>query len=504
MRIALVVFGVLAALFGGLAALFTLGEAAAIAVVLISLGAVVAGFFVARPVLRALVGVVVVAFLGSVAFVGFGAAQLVAAFSTTEGPVDLPDPVALAAADAKVEDVRNSVAFRLELTEEEMTAYVLDGLQGVEDNPLQSLAIDVVDGDDGDPGRLDFVADFKGGGIGARGSVTVVVDQGAVQVDLADISAGAFDLPGVAQSSLEDLVERVADFNETLEGFDVDVQSVDLGNDRMVITGTQLGTDLVTSETLLAGLSGAAASAVDAVAPPPERLGPGVVDSTEGPGSPVYVALGDSLAANVGVTRARDGYVSRFHNQLQLRDGVQYGLRNFGVSGETTGTLIRAGQLDAALAFMRSAEVAYVTIDIGANNLLGHLGSEACGRDLEDPDCRQRVDSAFAQYRPDVEVILGEIEDAAPNATVIFLTAYNPFSLGLGTGFEEDTDRTLVEFNALAQAAAEESGALVADGFTPMQRTAATTTHMLDPAPDIHPTPIGFDILAGALLDSLG
>jgi lysophospholipase L1-like esterase len=487
-----------------LATLFTLGETVAILVVMALLGAVVTGFFVNREIARLLVAVVAVAFLGSVGFIGYGVAQLVTAFSTTEGPVDPPDPIALAAADAKVDEVRDSVAFRLELTEDEMTAYVLDGLQGVEDNPLRSVALDVVDGTDGDPGRLDFTASFKGGGVGAEGSVMVVLEQGAVQVDLADISVGSFDMPGVAQRSLEDLVERVADFNGTLEGLEVEVQSVELGDDRMIVTGTQLGTNLLTSETLLSGLSSAAASAVDAVAPPPERLGPGVVDATTAPGNPVYVALGDSLAANVGVDRARDGYVSRFHNQLQLRDGTRYGLRNFGVSGETTGTLIRAGQLDEALGFMRSTEIAYVTIDIGANNLLGHLGSEACGRDLDDPGCGRRIDSAFAGYRPHIEVILGEIQEAAPDATVIFLTAYNPFSLGLGTQFEDDTDRALSEFNALAAAVAKEMGVLVADGFTPMQRTAGATTHMLDPAPDIHPVAIGYDILAAALLDALG
>jgi hypothetical protein len=202
MKTALVVFGVLAALFGGLATLFTLGETMAILVVVALVGAVVAGFFVRREVGRVLVTVVVVAFLGSVAFISFGAAQLVAAFSTTGGPVDPADPVALAAADAKVDEVRDAVAFRLELTEDEMTAYVLDGLQDVDDNPLRSVSLDVVDGAGGDPGRLDFTAEFKGGGVGASGSVTVALEQGRVQIDLADISVGSFDMPGVAQSSL--------------------------------------------------------------------------------------------------------------------------------------------------------------------------------------------------------------------------------------------------------------------------------------------------------------
>lgn len=503
MRSALFVFSVLAAFVVGVAVLLTLGDIPALLVFILLVGAAISSFVVGRRVAGGLLILVLLALLGSGLFLAVGVARLANAFTTTEGPVDPPDPAALATADVKVTQVRDSVAFRLELTEGEMTAYVLDGLQGVEDNPLKSVTLDVVDGVEGEPGRLGFEAEFKGGGVGATGSVAVRLEQGSVQVELADLSVGSFDLPGLAHSSLEDLVERVADFNETLEDFDVDVQSIVLGDDRLVITGAQIGTDLLTSTTLLTGLSDAASSAVNAVSPPPERLGPGVVDSDSAPGSPVYVALGDSLAANVGVADAREGYVSRFHKQLAQNDGVAYGLRNFGVSGETSGTLIRGGQLEAALGFMRANQVAYVTVDIGANNLLGHLGSEACSQSLEAAECRSRLQATFDGYGPHIEFILEEISDAAPEATIIFLTAYNPFSLGLGTEFETSTDDALSDFNAIATAAALESGVLVADGFTPMMRTTGATTHMLDPVPDIHPTGIGFDILAVALLDAL-
>ncbi|NNC91831.1 MAG: hypothetical protein HKN80_05005, partial [Acidimicrobiia bacterium] len=300
MKAALFVFGLLAALFGGVAVLFTLGEAPALLVALLMGGAAIGGLFASRAVVRGMLVVVLIVFLASTAFIAIGVSRLVGAFSTTEGAVDPPDPVALAAAEDKVDEVRDAVAFRLELTEAEMTAYVLDGLQGVEDNPLQSVVLDVVDGTDGAPGRLDFNAEFKSGGVGASGFVTVSLARGAVEVNLGDVSVGSFDLPGLAQASLEDLVERLADFNETLATADADVQSILLGNDRLVITGIQTTTDLLTSDALLAGLQQAASSAVNAVEPPPERLGPGVVNSTTANGSPVYVALGDSLAANVG------------------------------------------------------------------------------------------------------------------------------------------------------------------------------------------------------------
>ncbi|MGI9647470.1 MAG: hypothetical protein ACR2OI_03020, partial [Acidimicrobiia bacterium] len=290
MRASLFVFSLLAAFVAGAAVLLTVGDLAALLVFVLLVGVAVASFVVSRQVARGLLAGVVLALLVSALFLAVGTARLVNAFTTTEGPVDPPDPVALATADVKVTQVRDSVAFHLELTEDEMTAYVLDGLQGVEDNPLKSVTLDVVDGIDGGPGRLEFNAEFKGGGVGASGAVTVVLEQGKVQVDLADLSVGSFDLPGLAHNSLEDLVERVADFNETLEDFEVDVQSIVLANDRLTITGAQVATELLTSTTLLDGLSSAAGSAVDAVSPPPERLGPGVVDSTSAPGSPVYVA----------------------------------------------------------------------------------------------------------------------------------------------------------------------------------------------------------------------
>lgn len=504
MKVAVIIFGVLAALAAGVAALFKSGELPAILVVLLILGVAIYSLFAGRAVLRGVLVGMIILFFASGAFVGLGILELVQALTETDGPVEVPDAVALAAADAKVDQIKDSLAFRLELNEDEMTAYVLDGLQGAGDNPLRTVSLDVVDGDNGEEGSLLFEAEFKSGGVGASGSVSVKLEMGAVQVDLDDISVGAFSMPGIAENALEDLLERVADFNATLAEAKADVQAVTIGNDRIVIVGTQAGTDLLTSQSLLSGLQQAAASAVNALDPPPERLGPGRVNSTSEGIGPFYVALGDSLAANVGVAAARDGYVSRFHNALEGRDGVTYGLRNFGISGETTGTLIRAGQLDDAIDFIKRNDVAYVSIDIGANNLLGHLGSDACSEVLTDPDCQSRLTSAFDGYGADIDFILDELQSAAPDATIIFMMAYNPFSLGLGTELEATTDSTLSDFNQIAADLAVDKGILVADAFAPMLRTTGSTTHMLDTEPDIHPVAIGFDILAASLLDALG
>jgi lysophospholipase L1-like esterase len=318
---------------------------------------------------------------------------------------------------------------------------------------------------------------------------------------------GSLRLPGIARNAVEDyvdsLLDSVEDLNTMLADAEVDVQSITIGDDRIVVTGVQEAGPGPTSAAVLAGLANQAASLGGPEVPPEEVLGPGVVDGTFAEGRTYVVALGNSLAANVGVDRPAEGYVSRVHNQLQIRDGRDYGLFNFGVSGETSGTMVRDGQLDEAVAFLRANRVAYVIVDIGANDLLGHLTSPDCGEGLEDPACRQRIESSLSAFEANIERVFDALRSAAPEATLVYVRAYNPFSLGTGIQFERDSSRSLDDLNDLAAAAAMSREILVADAFTPMEGTAAVTTHMLDDPADIHPNGLGYDVLAQAVLAAL-
>jgi lysophospholipase L1-like esterase len=502
-RAILVVFGVLAAVAVGTVTLFKLGEVFAIEAVLVVLAVAIGGLFAAPHVTRALAGLVVVLFIAAGAYVAIQAASVVSALTNTDGPVDPADPAALAAAKAKVDAVEDSAGFRLELTDSEITAYVLDGLQGNADNPLRRVDIDITGAEP--DGKLNFEALFKSGDLSASGSLAASLEAGSVKVELTDIEVGSLSMPGVGRDALEDLIESLTDLNETLEEHRADVQSISVGNDRIVVTGIQAGTDLITADALLSSISDQVGAASAATAPPPERLGPGVVDGTSADGPTYYVALGDSLASNFGAA-ARDGYVSRLHRALQERDGATYGLRNFAVSGESSGTLIRTGQLDAAIDFMRSNSISYVTIDIGGNDLLGHLGEADCSTDIESASCRERIAASLVAYEGNMTTIFDDLVRAAPDASILLLETYNPFSFGFAGAvvFEAESDRAIADMNAIAVRLAQERGIIAADGFSPMMGTVAATTHMADSPPDIHPTPIGFDVLASALFDSLG
>lgn len=508
MKAVAVVFGFLAALFVAAITYFTTGSLVLAILALVAILATAIYGLVAPRGVAVVIGLVMVGlFLAGGAFIAWQTVVIVSAFTGTEGPAESADPVHLAAAEDKIDQIENSGGFRLELTEDEIQAVVQDGLDDP-DSPLRSVTIDILDPkSDDEQGTLTFKGEFKKGNLDVDGAVTARLNAGAVEIEVIDVDLGLITMPGLAQGAIEDLVESVADLNTTLAENQAAVQSISIGDDRVVITGVQGDGELVTSESLLTGLREQADAVSGGVTPPPEVLGPGVINGTEAEGATYYVALGDSLAANVGVEQPRDGYVSRLHNWLQDTDGASYGLRNYGISGETSGTLIRGGQLDDALAFMSDPDnvVTYVTIDIGANDLLGHLGSPDCSESLDAPACRDRLSSTFVTYETNMITIFDDLVDAAPDATIVFMEAYNPFSLGFGAavGLEATSNEVLSDFNDLATRLARDRGILVADAFTPMQSTAAATTHMLDAAPDIHPYPIGFDILAQSIVEAL-
>ena len=147
-----------------------------------------------------------------------------------------------------------------------------------------------------------------------------------------------------------------------------------------------------------------------------------------------YVALGDSLAA--GAQPARSGEL----NGLHAANGTNRGyvddlyaderatvpnlqLRNFGCGGETTQTMITGGpffdvrcgyktspQLGQAVAFLQAhrGQIAFITIDIGGNDLISGGGVPAIVANLP--------------------VILDRLREAAgPDVPIAGMNYYDPF-----------------------------------------------------------------------------
>jgi lysophospholipase L1-like esterase len=502
LRFSIIFFGILAALAAGALALFTIGETYALvtAATIVVTSAVIA--FTASPLLgRLILGLLVITLVGTAATGALGTIQILAALTGDQsGPVDPADPDQLASAEMKIDQSVQDSTFRVELTEAELNAVLQESLAET-NTPFQRITLDILNAAT-EPPLIGFHGDFKNGRLEVDGELTADISGGELDVELLDAEVGMFTMPGVARDAVEDMIGRVADLNRALAEEGADVQDVVIGDDLIVVTGIATGEGPIDASVLLASFGNLGGIRIAQVDAPPYTAG---VDTDTVEGDQYYLALGDSLAAAVGVDSPADGYVAQVHRELSLTDGVPYGMRNFGVIGETSGTMLLGDQLTEAVEFGEDNDVSYVTIDVGANDLLGHLASADCSEDVAAPECRTRIEATLTAYEQNLRLIFEEIEDAFPDAEILFLLAYNPFSLGFEdqVTFEAQSNEALMALNATATAVARQFDVVVADGFTPMRGTTTATTHMTDTPPDIHPNAIGYDILTGAILDAL-
>ena len=233
-------------------------------------------------------------------------------------------------------------------------------------------------------------------------------------------------------------------------------------------------------------------------------------------GQPLYLALGNSLAAGVGASKpVQTGYVNLVFEHLQ--DTAPYAdtgitILNLGVPGETSTSLLATGaQLEKALQEIDSRrsdqiqgnEVQVITIDIGGNDLIGLTqGGTPCRTDPSGPVCQQVVASTLTDFNTNFARILTDLRrSAGPDALILALTLYNPYS-GTGGDLDASGDLVVQQLNTTVQSVASRADvdARVADIFPALQGKAPSLTHIGETPPDIHPNDDGYRLMADAVI----
>lgn len=193
---------------------------------------------------------------------------------------------------------------------------------------------------------------------------------------------------------------------------------------------------------------------------------------------PIYaLALGDSVSVgfqpNQGPTA--HGYTDVLARRMRKSAIADLELENVGCAGETSRSLIsgerspcsypEGSQLQAAVDFLTAhpGQVAYVTIDIGGNDLLNRclqpdlLIPRSCAREVA-PKIGDRV----------TQIVDALSSAAGPGVPIVGMNYYNPF-LGLwglvpgGRHLARADQRAWVVFNGELEAAYADAGAPVAD-----------------------------------------
>jgi lysophospholipase L1-like esterase len=248
-----------------------------------------------------------------------------------------------------------------------------------------------------------------------------------------------------------------------------------------------------------------------------------------------YLSLGDSLAFGLQPTDSNDqGYADQlFRNYPQLK--AQYSvdsLMKLGCPGETTDTMINGGictyndsnglrvsQLKAAVDFLQKNKVALVTIDIGANELLGcQIGMSL------DPNC---IINTLAVIKTNLPDILRELHKVAPDVPIVGMNYYDP---ALASWLEGKDGRVaawesllvILPFNYELKRIYMAAGSPVADvegaflttnmvtrvetplGILPTNVAKICAWTWMCTMSNIHPNDTGYGVIAKAFADVLG
>jgi lysophospholipase L1-like esterase len=265
-----------------------------------------------------------------------------------------------------------------------------------------------------------------------------------------------------------------------------------------------------------------------------------------------YLALGDSLAygyhaaqfaeefPNVKPETFDEGYVDDFDKLVQ-QFNPNVTLINDGCPGEGTETMIHGSplrgfcgaedappfpyqflhhpystrtQLEDALAILHAnPNVSPITLDIGANDLL-HFVATQCGFPAGDTCTEAQFAAEFAHVGENTAFILRQLREAAPHAQIVLVGLYNPYPDFPAEG----SDKVTIGLDkALESAAAAVPGTSFANPLalfnpstilgTPESTdlpticafTAMCPEGKFNPAGDIHPTKLGYQVMAGVV-----
>jgi lysophospholipase L1-like esterase len=236
-----------------------------------------------------------------------------------------------------------------------------------------------------------------------------------------------------------------------------------------------------------------------------------------------YLALGDSIAFGFDPTNTNPANPNTFRGYPEVIDTFRFiHGSNAACPGETSGSFLsdaaadngcrnwkaafslhddyEGTQIDFALAFLQRTETKYVSINVGANDLL--LLQKTC---LGDPKCIQAaLPATLGAYGKNLGTIYARLRGAGFSGKLVGLTTYVPnYNDPLAVGAFTALNQVLTQVTTAA-------GGEVADGFGAFkfvaQRfggdscAAGLLITLPDGTCDIHPSRKGRDILAAAVL----
>ncbi len=253
---------------------------------------------------------------------------------------------------------------------------------------------------------------------------------------------------------------------------------------------------------------------------------PGVTETApaetepEKPQTMSITALGDSITRGYGLADVNsERFTSLVADEIE-KAGMVPKIANYGVDGIKSDELL--AELEAGY-YTAVKATEYVTLCIGANNILGPsfdfladattLEGEELKKSYE--TLREKADAGCRQLEKDLPVILDTICEYNPEGKIILLNLYHPYahfdismdSIEEGMTLASLTDEYICKMNAVTESYADEVAALVdvyaafdgrSDELVCAYSENGEMTNM-----DPHPNAAGHEVIAQALWEVL-
>ncbi|WP_356779363.1 GDSL-type esterase/lipase family protein [Planococcus sp. APC 3906] len=207
-----------------------------------------------------------------------------------------------------------------------------------------------------------------------------------------------------------------------------------------------------------------------------------------------YVAIGDSLAAGQTPNSEIDaGYADMIAQELARQQPVAFYTKDLAFPGFTTQDVLDRITSEEAQDVLKNANI--ITVSAGANDLLRLVSADPAEGSLSFGQIQ--VDFALNGARANLEKILAELEQRAPEADVYVMGYYFAYphareSQKAGTALQLD------RLNEILETTAQKNGAEfvpVADGF------GDDAVGQVPNAADVHPNLNGYQTMANAFFD---
>lgn len=207
-----------------------------------------------------------------------------------------------------------------------------------------------------------------------------------------------------------------------------------------------------------------------------------------------YVAIGDSLAAGQTPKRQIDaGYADLIAQELTRNQPVAFYSKSLAFPGYTTKDVFESIQNDEAKKVIQSANL--ITVSAGANDLLRLVQNDPKQGSLTFQ--QRQVDLALNSARKNMDLILAELKESAPNATVYVMGYYFAYP-HVRDSQKTGTAKQLQLLNKILKQSAEKAGAV----FVSVDESFGADAVDKVPNPqDVHPNRAGYQAMANAFFN---